>query len=92
MKKEIDIQNNQTTQASIDATWEEKLRKVFSWVSGIVLTTFFSSAMFLVLYRDIMDGAWYKIAQQHFAAVIGLPMAALGALGVVRIFRCNNQI
>jgi hypothetical protein len=43
-----------------------------------------------VIYRDLADQAWYEIAKEHFAAVIGLPTAALAAAALVRIFKISE--
>jgi hypothetical protein len=60
-----------------------------SIVTGVV--TIFSIAIFsLILWRDYKEGVWYEVAKQHFAAVIGLPMAAVASLFVVLVLRISS--
>jgi hypothetical protein len=58
-----------------------------AWLA-VVGTAFLGvSAFALVLWRGFRDQAWLSIAQQHFAAAIGLPMSAIAALFIVLVLR-----
>jgi hypothetical protein len=66
---------------------EDRLRIVMAWLA-VVGTAFLGvSAFTLVLWRGFRDQAWVSTAQQHFAAVIGLPMSAIAALFIVLVLR-----
>jgi hypothetical protein len=66
---------------------EDRLRIVMAWLA-VVGTAFLGvSAFTLVLWRGFRDQAWLSTAQQHFAAVIGLPMSAIAALFIVLVLR-----
>jgi hypothetical protein len=70
---------------------QEGLRKFIGYslaVIGLVTAIF---VIGLIAYRDIQDGAWYAIAKEHFAAVIGLPFAGVAAFVLVRAFEHNND-
>jgi len=75
-----------STEVSQDYAWEASLRKWMSWlaVSGASLfaVAFFASIVWISVY-----GAWDQVARRHFAAVIGLPSAALAALFIVLVLR-----
>lgn len=71
--------------------WENKIRKIIAYslaIIGILTVTF---TIGLIAYRDIVDGAWYAIAKEHFAAVIGLPFAGVAAFILVRAFEHNSE-
>src|SRR4051794_11170397 len=66
---------------------EDRLRIVMAWLAVIATASLAVAAFTLVLWRGFTDQAWLTIAQQHFAAVIGLPMSAIAALFIVPVLR-----
>ena len=58
-----------------------------AWLAVIATASLAVAAFALVLWRGFTDQAWLNIAQQHFAAVIGLPMSAIAALFIVLVLR-----
>ena len=66
---------------------EDRLRIVMAWLTVIATASLAVAAFTLVLWRGFTDQAWLTIAQQHFAAVIGLPMSAIAALFIVLVLR-----
>jgi hypothetical protein len=58
-----------------------------AWCSVIATALLGLAAFALVLWRAFKDQARLSIAQQHFAAVIGLPMSAMTVLFVVLVLR-----
>jgi hypothetical protein len=63
------------------------LRKIMSWVAvGLVtcMTIFF---FVIVSRRGMEEHAWLKVTQDHFAAIVGLPASAVGALFLVLVLR-----
>jgi hypothetical protein len=77
--------NEHSSQAE-EERWERSIRRWMSWfgVVGAALfaLTFFASIAWISVY-----GAWDQIARRHFAAVVGLPSAALAAFFVVVVLR-----
>ena len=69
------------------STAEERLRVVMAWFAVVATTLLGTAAFALMLWRGFRDQAWLSIAQQNFAAVAGLPTAALAALFVVLVLR-----
>lgn len=66
---------------------EDRLRTVMAWAAVVGTALLGASAFTLVLWRGFRDQAWVSTAQQHFAAVIGLPMSAIAALFIVLVLR-----
>jgi hypothetical protein len=58
-----------------------------AWLAVFATALLAAAAFTLVLWRGFTDQAWLTIAQQHFAAVIGLPMSAIAALFIVLVLR-----
>ena len=66
---------------------EDRLRIVMAWLA-VIATALFAAAVFaIVLWRGFKDQAWLTVAQKQFAAVIGLPTAAIAALFIVLVLR-----
>ena len=64
---------------------ERRMRVLFGYIcaAAVALT---SGVVFLVsVYLVIVSGVWIRVAEEHFAAMIGLPAAALTAFFVVLI-------
>lgn len=64
---------------------ERRVRVLFGYLcaAAVALT---SGVVFLVsVYYAIVSGVWIRVAEAHFAAMIGLPAAALTAFFVVLI-------
>ena len=58
-----------------------------AWLA-VIATALFAAAVFaIVLWRGFKDQAWLTVAQKQFAAVIGLPTAAIAALFIVLVLR-----
>jgi hypothetical protein len=64
---------------------KSSLNTVASWTS-VILVALMSLAYFgIICWRGYADHAWLKITQEHFAAVVGLPAAAVGSLFLVLV-------
>lgn len=63
------------------------LQKFMSWVAVILVTCMTGLFFWIIIRRGIQEGAWLKVTQEHFAAVVGLPAAAVGALFLVLVLR-----
>jgi hypothetical protein len=66
---------------------EARFRSTMGWVVGVGVLAFSAAAFALVLWRGWQDKAWLKVAQDHFAAVVGLPLIAIAAMFVVLVLR-----
>jgi hypothetical protein len=66
---------------------EDRLRMVMAWLAAVGTALLGVAAFALVLWRGFRDQAWLSTAQEHFAAVIGLPMSAIAALFIVLVLR-----
>jgi hypothetical protein len=66
--------------------WESSLRRWMSWVA-VAGASLFALAFFVSIVLVSFFGIWDAIARRHFAAVVGLPSAALAALFVVLVLR-----
>ena len=63
---------------------------VMSWIA-VCLVTFMTVLFFgIILYRGLTDEAWLEVAKAHFAAVVGLPAAAVGSLFLVIVLRISE--
>jgi hypothetical protein len=60
-----------------------RLRRTVAVLVLIAASVLGGVFVFASARRILESGAWIKIAQEHFAAVIGLPAAALASLFVV---------
>ena len=65
---------------------EDALRKTVAVLA--VLTVIGSAGLFaLFIWVDWYQPYWPELIREHFAAVVGLPMAAVAAFIVVALFR-----
>lgn len=57
------------------------------------IATVFASALLFILWlvTDWTQPYWPKLVEEHFAAIIGLPMAALGAFVIVVFLKQTNK-
>src|SRR5271163_3827943 len=74
-------------QAGMNITDEGKLRRVMSWLAVILVACMTMVFFAIICMRGIQDRAWVTVTQQHFAAVVGLPAAAVAALFLVLVLR-----
>ena len=78
--------NDSSHAQAAEHRWESTLRKCMSWVA-VIGGTLFALAYFVSIVWVSLRGFWDNVAMRHFAAVIGLPSAALAALFVVILLR-----
>jgi len=71
----------------MNITDEGKLRRVMSWLAVILVACMTMVFFAIICMRGIQDRAWVTVTQQHFAAVVGLPAAAVAALFLVLVLR-----
>ena len=69
---------------------EAKLRLVFGWVIVAVVSLFSIVAMVLMIRKGFYSTFYSDIAREHFAATVGLPMAAVAALFIVLVLRVTS--
>lgn len=74
-----------------DGKWQDEIRKFIAYAIAVIGIVSVVLIIGLIAYRDISDGAWYAIAKEHFAAVIGLPFAAIGSFILVRAFEHESE-
>ncbi|MFT3827976.1 MAG: hypothetical protein QM731_28925 [Chitinophagaceae bacterium] len=70
------MENNETKRRVVNA---------FAWVAAILISLFSIYVFFIMAKRGYDSQIWLPIAQKHFAAVVGLPMAAIAALFLVLV-------
>ena len=68
-------------------TWEERLRKLESWVAVVGTALFAGASLCLMLYAEVTGKAWMQITRLHFLTIIGVPAAAIASLGLVLLLR-----
>jgi hypothetical protein len=66
------------------------LQKAMSWIAVCLVTGLAVTFFGIVCRRGIQEGAWIKVTQEHFAAIVGLPAAAVGALFLVLVLRMTS--
>jgi len=76
---------------SIGEPWENRLRMIIAYSVVLLGILAAFSIVALIIYRDIVDDSWYLIAKEHFAAVIGLPCAAVASFILIRAFEHQNE-
>jgi uncharacterized membrane protein YhdT len=63
---------------------------VASWVLLLAIVLICVSVFIAYVRGATVTNFWLPIAQEHFAAVVGLPMAALASLCIVLIVRTSS--
>ena len=77
------------SQRSLEGSAEERFRRIAIWVLfiGVILICV---AVFVTFARyGKADELWIPMAREHFAAMVGLPMAALASFIVVMVLRSS---
>jgi len=69
---------------------EKKFKLILGSIVAGAVTIFSIAILVLILRSDYKVGSWYEVATQHFAAVIGLPMAAVASLFIVLVLRISS--
>ena len=64
---------------------KKRIVKAFAWISASLITSFSIYVFAIIAKRGYDNQIWMPIAQKHFAAVIGLPMAAIASLFIVLV-------
>jgi len=64
---------------------KKKILNALGWVAAALITLFSIYIFGIMAKRGYDSQAWLPIAQKHFAAVIGLPMAAIASLFIVLV-------
>ncbi|MCD0468154.1 hypothetical protein [Flavobacterium sp. JAS] len=64
---------------------KKKIVGIFAWVAATLITLFSIYVFFIMAKRGYDTQIWLPIAQKHFAAAIGLPMAAIVSLFIVLV-------
>jgi hypothetical protein len=70
-------------------TVEEKFRRIGIWSLLIFMIVVLSCIFYDFVQYGHVDELWMPLARDHFAAVVGLPMCALGSLCVVLTLRIS---
>jgi hypothetical protein len=65
----------------------DRLQYVMSWVAVSLITAMALSFFARIVWLGWKEKAWYRVSQDHFAAVVGLPAAAVAALFLVLVLR-----
>jgi len=69
---------------------DEKLRRFTSKVTVCLIVPFSLAVFGWIFCQGYGNQAWLPIAKAHFAAVIGLPMAAVASLFIVLVLRMST--
>ena len=69
---------------------EERFRKVAVWILLVLMLVICLSVFYAFVRYSKADQFWVPIAEEHFAAIVGLPMAALASLCIVLILRISS--
>jgi hypothetical protein len=64
---------------------KKRIVSTFAWVAATLITLFSIYVFFIMAKRGYDSQIWLPIAQKHFAAVVGLPMAAIASLFIVLV-------
>jgi hypothetical protein len=75
------------TEDSKAVSHEGHLRLVMSWISVVLVTVTAIASMWKIITLGYQQHVWLDILRKQFAAVIGLPAAALVALFLVLVLR-----
>jgi hypothetical protein len=74
-----------------ESAHEERFRRIFSWVVLIATTVWGTFAAVHIGYYSLQpDSLYLRMLEQHFAALVGVPMAALIAMCVVILLRFSG--
>jgi hypothetical protein len=94
-----DTKDSETSAASMRSTssgdielpaHEQQFRKVAIWCLLAMVAVICLSVFWAFVKYAKTDQFWVPIAKEHFAAIVGLPMAALAALCVVLVLRMSS--
>ena len=86
MRSEVDTSANTEPQGkSVD----ERFRSVAIWCLLVMMVLILSAVFYAFVMHGHVEALWIPIAKEHFAAIVGLPMAALGSLCIVLILRIS---
>jgi len=71
-------------------TTEERFRSVAIWSLLVMMALILSAVFYAFLRYGHVDQLWVPIAREHFAVIVGLPMAALASLCIVLVLRISS--
>jgi magnesium-transporting ATPase (P-type) len=82
-------ERQESQQESRETAREENFRRIFSWVLFIGTTIWAIFAVGFIMYHAAWspDGWFIQIMQEHFAAIVLVPVAALMAMCIVILLR-----
>ena len=90
MRHSKDIIENEVEGLNVDAkpdANEQQFRRVAIWILLLMMVIICGSVFYAFVMYSKTDHFWVPIAKEHFAAVVGLPMAALASLCIVLVLR-----
>lgn len=64
---------------------KKRIVTAFAWIAASLITLFSIYVFFIMAKRGYDRQIWLPIAEKHFAAVVGLPMAAVASLFLVLV-------
>ncbi len=67
-----------------------ELQQTMSWIAVGLVTLMTLLFFWIIMRRGLKQGAWLKVTEAHFAAVVGLPAAAVGSLFLVLVLRITE--
>ncbi len=68
----------------------KKKKERFTWIAAILISMFAVIFFGRLTYLGITNGFWQRIFLEHFAAVVGLPAAAIASLFIVIILEASS--
>ena len=69
---------------------EEKFRRVAIWLLLGFMLVILSAVFYAFVRHGQVEQLWIPIVKDHFAAIVGLPMAALASLCIVLVLRISS--
>ncbi len=71
-------------------TTEEKFRRIAIWMLLGMMAVILTAVFYAFVRHGHVEQLWIPVANQHFAAIVGLPLAALASLCIVLVLRISS--
>jgi len=72
-----------------ESSGEDRFRRFATWTLAVMVLFICSSVFYAFVRYGRTDQFWIPVTQQHFAAIVGLPMALLASFIVVLVLRVS---
>lgn len=86
-----DVTESNGQQEDHNSALPKRFRMIISWIIVLILIAFGSSALYrLFTFSEPEERYWENLFENQFPVVVGIPMAALGALFITLILRVSS--